>query len=183
MADEPQGQAPTDSGQEPQTDQQGAAGAQGQEPERFDATYVKQLRTEAAGYRQRVRDLEAKVQQYERAKLTETERLQQLASETERRALAAESRIAQAEIRADFVEKAIQAGVTDLRLAYLAAQTEGLLGAYDPEKGVGKHNFEELRKRYPGLFRTAGGGIDAGASGGRLGGDMNAWIRRAAGRP
>ena len=74
--------------------------------------------------------------------------------------------------------------MTDIRLAYLAAQAEGLLGAYDPDKGVGKHNFEELRKKYPHLFRaTTGGSADGGAGGsGKIGGDMNAWIRRAAGR-
>ncbi len=127
----------------------------------------------------------AELEKIKQSQMSETEKLHKLASEHERRAIAAESRIAQTEIKADFVEKAIAAGVTDIRLAYLAAQSEGLLGAYDPDKGVGKHNFEELRKRYPNLFRAgAGGSADGGAGGGggKVGSSMNDWIRRAAGR-
>lgn len=84
MADDTMGQVPNDSGQEPQTDQQGAAGAQGQEPERFDAEYVKQLRREAAEYRKKLRDLEQTVKQHEEAKLSESERLQKRLAELER---------------------------------------------------------------------------------------------------
>jgi len=128
--------------------------------------------------------IKAELGKLKQSQMSDLEKLTQAASENERRAIAAESRIAQTEIKADFVERAIAAGVTDIRLAYLAAQAEGLLGAYDPDKGVGKHNFEELKKRYPNLFRAgAGGSADGGAGGGgKVGGDMNAWIRRAAGR-
>lgn len=132
-------------------------------------------------------ELKASLAEYRKLKesqKSDVEKLTQIASEHERRAIAAESQIAATEIKADFVEKAVAAGVTDIRLAYLAAQAEGLLGSYDPDKGVGKHNLEELKKRYPHLFRaTTGGSADAGAGGsGKIGGDMNAWIRRAAGR-
>jgi len=128
--------------------------------------------------------IKAELTKIKQSQMSDVEKLTQAASEHERRAIAAESRIAQTEIKADFVEKAVAAGVVDIRLAYLAAQAEGLLGAYDPDKGVGKHNFEELKKRYPHLFRaTTGGSADAGAGvGGKIGGDMNQWIRRAAGR-
>ncbi len=125
----------------------------------------------------------AELEKIKQSQMSETEKLQKLASEHERRAIVAESRIAATEIKADFVEKAMAAGVTDIQLAYLAAQAEGLLGAYDPDKGVGKHNFEELRKRYPHLFRAAPGSADGGAKGsGNIGNSMNDWIRRAAGR-
>jgi len=130
--------------------------------------------------------IKAELTKLKQSQMSDLEKLQHAASENERRAIAAESRIAATEIKADFVEKAIAAGVTDIRLAYLAAQAEGLLGAYDPDEGVGKHNFEELKKRYPHLFRAmTGGSADAGAGAdgsGRTSGDMNAWIRRAAGR-
>ncbi len=118
------------------------------------------------------------------SQMTETERLQKMAGDNERRAIEAESRIAQVEIKADFTEKALAAGVTDIKLAYLAAQAEGLLGAYNPDKGVGKHSFEELKKRYPNLFAArASGSVDGGVGGGRMaGGGMNDFIRRAAGR-
>lgn len=121
------------------------------------------------------------LEKLKQSQMSETERLQKMASDNERRAIEAERRIADVEIRADFTEKALAAGVTDIKLAYLAAQADGLLGAYDPAKGVGKHDFAELRKRYPHLFR-AGGSADGGAGGKPAGTSMNDWIRRAAGR-
>ena len=84
MADDTTGQVPNASDQGSQTDQQGAAGAQGQEPERFDAEYVKKLRAEAASYRTRLKELEQKVQEHETAKLSETEKLQKKLAELER---------------------------------------------------------------------------------------------------
>jgi len=128
--------------------------------------------------------IKAELTKLKSAQMSDIEKLTQLASEHERRALEAEMRIAQAEIRADFVEKALAAGVLDIRLAYLAAQAEGLLGSYDPEKGVGEHNFKELQKRYPQLFRPPSvGSANAGERGtDRIAEDINAWIRRASGR-
>ncbi len=128
--------------------------------------------------------IKSELTKIKQSQMSDLEKLTQAASEHERRAIAAESRIAATEIKADFVEKAIQAGVTDIRLAYLAAQAEGLLGAYDPDKGVGKHDFAELRKRYPNLFRaSSSGSADGGAGGaGKVGNSMNDFIRRAAGR-
>jgi len=81
------GQEPIDAGQEPVTEvtEKGATVA-GQEPEeeRFDAEYVRGLRREAAEYRKRLRELEAKAKADEDAKLTETERLQAKVAEYER---------------------------------------------------------------------------------------------------
>ena len=140
--------------------------------------------------RERYRDydaLKAAAQELERiktAQMTETERLQRQAAENERRAIEAERRVAETAIRASFTEQAVANGVTDVRLAYLAAQADGLLGAYDAEKGVGRHNWEELRRRYPHLFRPGpGGSADGGAGAGRSpAASMNDFIRRAAGR-
>lgn len=86
MADETTtGQAPNAGGQEPQPDQQGAAGAQpSQEPERFDAEYVRRLRAEAAEYRKKMRELEQTVKQHEESKLSENEKLQKKLAELER---------------------------------------------------------------------------------------------------
>lgn len=132
-----------------------------------------------------LRAAKAELDKIKQSQMSEMEKLTKAASENERRAIAAEGRIAQMEIRADFVEKAVAAGVTDIKLAYLAAQAEGLLGAYDPDKGVGKHDFAELKKRYPNLFRAgAGGSADGGAGAGQTAGSgksMNEFIRRAAG--
>jgi len=147
-------------GQEPQDDQENVApqednAAGGNEKPRveFDEAYVKELRSEAAKYRRQVRDLQAQLEGRD-ARL----------SEIEQRALQLEQTIAEAVIKADFIEKAISHGVRNIRLAYLAAQAEGLLGAYDEEDGVTEHNFEELRKRFPELFSGATrSDIDAGA--------------------
>jgi len=88
MADNIQVQATNESGQAPQSDQQTAiAGAQqdqASEQERFDAEYVRKLRSEAAEYRRRLRELEQAVKQHEEAKLSETERLQKRLAELER---------------------------------------------------------------------------------------------------
>ena len=80
------GQAPQDGGQDPTTSDSGQnAPEQGQqtEPERFDAEYVKGLRSEAAAYRKRLRELEAKVKADEDAKLSESEKLQKRLQELE----------------------------------------------------------------------------------------------------
>lgn len=152
----------------------------------LDAIIADRLARERERYKDydSLRQQAAELQKLKQAQMTETERLQTAAAENERRAIAAEARVAATEIRADFAEKALAAGVTDIRLAYLAAQADGLLGDYDPEKGVGRHNIEELRKRYPHLFRAApGGSADGGAGGGtRAAASMNEFIRRAARR-
>ena len=153
----------------------------------LDAIIADRLARERERYKDydSLRQQAAELQKLKQAQMTETERLQTAAAENERRAIEAERRVAETAIRASFTEQAVANGVTDIRLAYLAAQADGLLGAYDPEKGVGRHNFDELRKRYPHLFRAAPGGSADGGAGGGTGAaaSMNEFIRRAAGRP
>lgn len=128
------------------------------------------------------RELEALKQHQEDAGKTELEKLTSRLAEAERRAIDAEQRIAATEIRADFVAKALQEGVTDIRLAYLAAQSDGLLGAYEDGE-VSSHDFKALRKGYPHLFRPAGSADgSSGSSRSANAGGMNEFIRRAAGR-
>jgi hypothetical protein len=77
-----------------------------------------------------------------------------------------------------FYEEAIGQGVRNPRLAYHAAAFDALVGSEGTDWG-------ELRRRYPELFGLRlGSGVGAGlGSDGPPGeGDMNAWIRRAAGR-
>jgi len=76
--------------------------------------------------------VKAELTKIKQSQMSDLEKLTQTASEHERRAIAAESRIAQTEIKADFVEKAIQARCNNVRLAFLVTQADGLLGAYDP---------------------------------------------------
>ncbi len=78
MVDEIQGQEPNAGGQEPQ-----AGTGEPNPPETFDAAYVKQLRQEAAEYRKKLRELEAKAKADDEAKLSEAERLQKKLAELE----------------------------------------------------------------------------------------------------
>lgn len=84
------------------------------------------------------------------------------------------------QLRADFYEAAHQAGVTNLKLAFLVAQQDELIDRR------GRVNFETLKRSYPELFGSvrvpagnAGAGTGKEASGSQ---SMNDFIRRAAGR-
>ena len=87
-----------------------------------------------------------------------------------------------AEQRAAFFEEAArpEIGCTNPRLAYLAAQE---IEAFDRR---GNPNWDVLKKQFPELFgktRTPSANAGAGAGGQTpKGGDMNAFIRRSAGR-
>lgn len=111
-------------------------------------------------------------------RLSEVDSLYEQASKFEARALELEAAVAEHAIRADFLEKALEAGCTDPRLAYLAAQADDLLGSYDPESGeVSEHNIEALRERYPNLFRGSAANIDAGSRSPATSVDINQWLR------
>jgi len=80
-----------------------------------------------------------------------------------------------------FYETATAAGVTNLKLAWLAARGTG---AIDKRGNV---NIQTLKADYPELFKKApvppgNGGNGTGANGLPSGEDMNAFIRTAAGR-
>jgi hypothetical protein len=88
------------------------------------------------------------------------------------------------ERRADFYEAAHGAGVTNLRLAWLAVQQDESLS-----DRRGNVNMARLKKNYPELFGggqrspppgNAGSGTDGGAP--PATGGMNEFIRRSAGR-
>jgi hypothetical protein len=118
MADDAQGQVPNDSGQAPQTDQQGAAGAQGQEPERFDAEYVRKLRAEAASYRTKLKELEQKVQEHETAKLSEAEKLQKRLAELEREQANYQRERQERTLKYEVMLAASRMGIADPEAAY-----------------------------------------------------------------
>lgn len=89
--------------------------------------------------------------------------------------------VSEADRRAEFYEAAHQAGVTNLKLAYLVAQTEDL---FDRR---GQVNFEAMKAQFSELFggkpKTPAGNAGTGTDGGNASGTtMNQFIRKAAGR-
>lgn len=125
MADEATqtGQAPIESGQAPQTNQQesapaGASQDQASEAERFDAEYVRKLRQEAAEYRKRLRELEQTVKQHEEAKLSETERLQKRLAELEREQAAWQRERQERTLKYETMLAASRLGIVDPEAAY-----------------------------------------------------------------
>lgn len=102
-------------------------------------------------------------------------------SEAEKRLMELADQMGEADRKADFYEAAHAAGVSNLKLAYLVALQDDL---FDKR---GNANFDQMKKDYPELFGLkkipdgkAGNGTDGNKPAGH--GDMNAWIRKAAGR-
>lgn len=109
--------------------------------------------------KEKIRDLEAKL---DGAKTAE-----QQAQEAQQQIQALEARLAEREVRSDFETKA-QERFSDAKLAYLAAKQEGLLGKYDPESGeVSDHDLDKLAEKFPALVKGQGPGADGDAGRGR----------------
>lgn len=134
-----------------------------------DSAYVKQLRAESAARGKQLKELQAKLTQFEEAQLTEqqklSKRVEELAIENEK--LNRAHRISKIEvaasrlgaIHADAIAKLVDDDVEDI------------------DKAV-----EETKKRYPQLFRpTVGADAAAGNNGDNSipGVSMNDWIRGA----
>lgn len=167
----------TDANTTPSAGQVPDAGTSGQESgdgERVDAEYVRQLRAENAKHRRDAKALEARVAQFESEKLTEGEKLQKQLGEltAERDRLANEVR----QSRAQGALAAAGAIYPELVAAKLPPE------ALDDAKALNAA-VADLKRSYPTLFRATAGSADgaAGQSSGTVV-DMNAAIRRAAGR-
>lgn len=90
-------------------------------------------------------------------------------------------KIAAADRKADFYEEAHRQGVTNLKLAYLTATTDGLIDTR------GRVNFDEMKKNYPELFGKARPAPAGNAGNGTnqetpKSQGMNDFIRTASGR-
>lgn len=100
-------------------------------------------------------------------------------SELEKQLTDASAKLELAERRATFYEDAAQPqiGCTNAKLAFILAQTENL---FDRQ---GRPDWAAIKSTAPELFRSSVGSADGGAGGQkRTALDMNAAIRRAAGR-
>jgi hypothetical protein len=101
-------------------------------------------------------------------------------SDAERQLTKLADDLSDANVKADFYEKAHDSGIRNLRLAYQVARLDGLIDAR------GRIDFDRMKKDYPELFaqtpatrNNAGSGTQTPAAGA---GGMNDFIRRAAGR-
>lgn len=122
------------------------------------------LRSALASERQSAKDL--------------TKQLKKLSSELDQSSEAAKQlnqlsgKLEAAQLQADFYEEASKAGCRDLRLAWLAAQADGL-------------SVEDVKEQHPELFRRTPPDTNAGTGNNNQNHqvrDMNTFIRRAAGR-
>lgn len=101
-------------------------------------------------------------------------------SELEQSLAAMSQKLEQESLRADFYEEASKAGVKNTKLAFITAQAEGLFDSR------GRCNWDALKTQFPELFgapeKKPGGGDAGSGAGQNQGGNMNAFIRQAAGR-
>ena len=138
-------------------------------PEKFDAEYVKSLRSENAKHRTELKDVKAQLEQFKQAQMSETEkaaaRLQQLEAEnakllTDRRNNALTSAITTA---------AARLGVKHVDAALKLIDTSVLDIADDGKVSGADAAMRDLVKLYPGLFGAASenpGNPDTGQRGG-----------------
>ena len=134
------------------------AGAEGQEPEaekQFDAAYVQKLRSEAAKYRKRLRELEEALKAKEEAEMSEQERLQKRLAELEKERDTLAARAREQAVRFEVAATAQRLGIQSADAAWRLLDTERL--AFDDE---GKPtNLEALLRetvqKYPFLVGTA----------------------------
>jgi hypothetical protein len=168
---------PADPGQEPSGEPQDPPKG---DPKTFDESYVKELRAEAAQNRKAAADAKKRVQELEDASLTETEKLKKEAEDGRTLAESATGKLRTVNLRDALAEKGF-AGARAKALARLLSGVE-----YDDEdepKNLDAR-LKAAEAEYGDIAKATGsGGFDGGVRGG--GGkpqDMNAAIRRAAGR-
>lgn len=89
----------------------------GQQPETFDRAYVENLRREAAGYRKRATDAEAKVKAAEDAQLSELELAKKQAQESADAAKAAAEELKSERLRGTIERTATKLGFADADIA------------------------------------------------------------------
>jgi hypothetical protein len=130
-AEPPEGQEPEGrEGQEPTSND--APEAQEGQGRSYSEPYVKQLRREAAAARNRVSELEERVQEFEDADKTEHQRLTDTAETANRRAIAAEERLLRFEVASErglpMSAAAFLTGSTREEIELRAEELERLLG-------------------------------------------------------
>lgn len=165
-------------GQAPTPDQESASSHEQRTQEEddgrqtFDADYVKRLRAEAASYRTRAQEAEGKVRTFEDRDKTEQQRLEERATTAEGRASAAETKLMRFEIALD---KGIPSRLINRLQGSTREELEQDADNLMQEFGLGEGGQAPTRPDFGAGVRSSGGNGDDAL-------DMNAMIRRSAGR-
>lgn len=144
---------------------------------------LRKTRNEAQQLRRRLKELEDEKKQRETADLSESERLKKQIDEYQAKEQQWESERRQQRLERDALTAARRLGAIDPEaVAALVREADVEFGEDGSVKGADKA-VARLKERHPRLF-GAGGSANGGSGGGGTSddGDMNARIRRAAGR-
>lgn len=112
----------------------------GQQPETFDRAYVENLRREAAGYRKRATDAEAKVKASEDAQLSELELAKKQAQESAEQAKAAADELKSERLRGTIERTATKLGFADADVAEALLKRDAITYGEDGQPA----NIEQL---------------------------------------
>lgn len=132
------------------------------EPKTFDEAYVKQLREEAAKSRverqteKKTREsLEARLQAFEDAQLTETERATKEFNETREKASKYEQKAREAELKYQLAMAAKESNIVDLKAAVKLADRE--LIQFDDNGNINNMSeiIDSLKNEYASLFNAS----------------------------
>lgn len=140
---------------------------------------AKKLRSESASLRKRLKEAEAAVQKFEMQNQTEAEKREAALAAAEERASTAESRYRKAVGRAAVAEEASKSGAISPKAIHALIQDAIEFDDEGSPTNVAAL-VEKLRTEEPALFRTPS--ADGGKGAPATSQDMNALIRRAAGR-
>ena len=132
----------------------------------FTEDYVKELRTEAATWRSKVRELEARVTEQERGQLTEQERIAKERDDFKTRYEGLSQTVRQQSLRAAVVSEAAKLNAVEPEAIVAIVQAKGVEFDEDgtPKDVAGV--LRDVQKAFPGLFRAPNapaGSADGGA--------------------
>lgn len=178
----PQGQEPAGKGQGPTFDLSKIADEDARAYVARQLADLAEARREAASYRTTARDLQTKVDEHERSKMTEVEKAKADAQAAQDRAAALEKALAERNV-GDEVEKAALAADALNPRAVLAMIKEKVQVGKDGKPTNLAELIKDLKASDPYMFKRTT--ADAGAGSGQANGanaDMNTAIRAAAGR-
>lgn len=154
-----------ETGQMPPAEPRAAASAQEAEPEsaaEAEPPIVRQLRAEAARYRARLRELEAKVRQSEEAQLSEQERLRKRLAELERRELEWQRERQETVLRYEVQLAASRLGIVDPEAAWRLLDLAELEFDEDGRPRNLEQVLRALIKRKPYLVAGSPSGVSVG---------------------